>query len=166
MFWWGGRAEKGAVFFTLQFKYLVESKTVCDHKTINFLSVSFVLLQPKLTNFKAFSARFRTPGFFLSSASLRSASGKKIQYFDGGSAPKNGQFFLTLAFKTWSNKNNCGAILIYPKIFSAILHYPKLSSTILNNLNYPQLSWANLDYPELSSTILSYPQLTKPNPKG
>ena len=56
--------------------------------------VSFLLFCiSNLTNFKAFSARFGRPGFFLSSASLRSASEKHTVFQCGKRAEKGALFF-------------------------------------------------------------------------
>ena len=54
IFWWGRRAEKGSVFFTLPFKNLVESKTVWYCKTLNFLSFFATQTWPALLLFYCF----------------------------------------------------------------------------------------------------------------
>ena len=61
--------------------------------------VSFLLFCiSNLTNFKAFSACFGRPGFFLSSASLRSASGKHT-IFQWGKRAEKGALFSNWAFQ-------------------------------------------------------------------
>ena len=118
-----------------------------------------------LTNSEAFSAPFERRDFF-SSASLRSASGKRRIFQWGGRAEKQSVFFLS-NFVNFQHENRCDNAAI-----QNIWNYQKLSGTIENvpiaSENYPELSKTIRSYQKLSGTIKNvriasknYPELSK-----